>query len=82
MTAEFNKPSLSIAEQIVLLEKRGLQIPDKEHATLSLERIGYYRLSAYGIPFQLPKTATGEHRFKDGIAFSDILRVYQFDKNL
>lgn len=41
----------SFEEQLHLLEERGLKVQDKKRALAYLERIGYYRLSAYWYPF-------------------------------
>jgi abortive infection bacteriophage resistance protein len=48
----YNKAPLSYQDQIALLENRGLQIPDKNKALAYLQEIGYYRLSAYFLPYQ------------------------------
>ena len=49
----YNKRPLSIQEQLELLQQRGLNIQDRELAAHFLEHIGYYRLSAYWLPFEL-----------------------------
>lgn len=41
------KPWRDFADQVVLLESRGMQIDDSERAEKYLRRIGYYRLSGY-----------------------------------
>lgn len=43
----YKKPYLTVAEQIALLQSRGMEITDVVAATACLGRIGYYRLSAY-----------------------------------
>ena len=43
----YDKPWLSITDQISLLEKKGMVINDHDTAKSSLSMIGYYRLSAY-----------------------------------
>jgi abortive infection bacteriophage resistance protein len=54
---KFNKPPLPITDLIAKLEGRGLLIADKSSAEHYLKFIGYYRLSAYCLPFQVPKRA-------------------------
>ena len=53
------KPALTIDQQIDLLEKRGLLIPDHERAHRHLSNISYYRLSAYMLPRTLNSEKTG-----------------------
>lgn len=52
---KFNKPPLTIDEQITLLESRNLLIEDKAKARIALENISYYRLSSYLYPFRINK---------------------------
>ena len=53
MAATFNKPFLSLPQQIALLKQRGLQIADESAAQECLHRNGYYRMSAYWYPFRV-----------------------------
>jgi abortive infection bacteriophage resistance protein len=48
----YTKPYKSVADQIALLESRGMGITDKAAASACLQRIGYYRLSGYWFPFR------------------------------
>jgi abortive infection bacteriophage resistance protein len=48
----YSKPFLSVADQVKLLQSRGLAISNLEAAHACLERIGYYRLSGYWYPFR------------------------------
>lgn len=76
----YSKPSRSSAELVLQLNARGLDIQDGARAVHYIDHIGYYRLSAYMFPFlKEPKT---EHRFKPGISFERVLRLYRFDKKL
>ncbi|MDO4997341.1 MAG: Abi family protein [Neisseria sp.] len=77
--AEFLKPAKSNVDLLTEWENRGLQIPDLVRAERYLDFIGYYRLSAYTIPFQ---TTTNSHQFKAGITFDDVLDLYVFDREL
>jgi len=44
------KPPLAVKDQINLLKKRGLQVPDEARAFRYLQNISYYRLSGYMYP--------------------------------
>ncbi len=79
---KFTKPSVSIADQITLLEARGMAVTDPAHAAHCLQHISYYRLRAYWLPFEEPAPADGEHKFKDGTSFDDVLALYAFDRRL
>lgn len=61
----YNKPSLSLADQIAKLEANGMVIDDHTIAEHCLQHISYYRLSAYWLPFEHPKAQTGP-RFRPG----------------
>ena len=74
----FNKPALTITQQVELLRSRGLIIPDTSKAEHYLRHISYYRLSAYALPFQVD----ANHTFGIGITFDQILNLYIFDRSL
>lgn len=74
---EYTKSSLTYHQQVDLLQSRGLVIDDKDYAIRLLKRIGYYRLSAYGLPFQSQKD-----RYDDATKIEDIERLYNFDREL
>ena len=74
---KYTKFPLTIDEQVELFISRGLSVPDRDLAVSILKQISYYRLSAYGIPFQIEKD-----RFQDGATFDDVLRLYRFDHAL
>ena len=73
----FDKQAQTPEEHIDLLQSRGLVIPSKEKATKYLNSIGYYRLSAYFLPYFSEKD-----KFIVGINFDDILNLYIFDRKL
>lgn len=76
----FEKQFVPSADLVGLLEKRGLQIGDKNKAIQYFDNIGYYRLSAYMYPLlRKPKTA---HSYKDGATFEQVMMLYRFDKKL
>ena len=77
---EFTKPARNNNTLINEWERRGLSIPNRIRAERYLDFIGYYRLSAYTIPFQ--QTHTKSHQFKTNTSFDDILNLYVFDREL
>lgn len=74
---KFTKPPKTYAEQIALMESRGLSVPDHDSAANYLRHISYYRLSAYAIPFQRVKDV-----FDQAASFDDLLSLYVFDREL
>jgi abortive infection bacteriophage resistance protein len=86
----YDKPFLTIAQQIEQLTARGIVIDDVDKATQYLERIGYYRLSAYWHIFRKHTVTMSDGRlinnlendFKDHTAFKQIVDLYVFDKRL
>lgn len=64
-------------EQIEKLRSRGCIINDDVACEAILKNIGYYRLSAYFLPF---KTSDGKYR--GGISFARIYYIYEFDRKL
>ncbi|GAC1433201.1 MAG: Abi family protein [Burkholderiaceae bacterium] len=88
----YNRPWKSFDEQFELLTSRGMHVPDKASALAWLQRVGYYRLSAYWYPFRVFRmeqdAATGEivvERTDDFVAdtvFSDAVGLYLFDRRL
>lgn len=74
---KFDKPALTIEEQIDLLLARGLVISDRDQASHYLTHLNYYRLGAYWLPFELNHTS---HQFKPDIHFDAILNLYLFDR--
>ncbi len=79
MAMKYQKPPLSIDEQLDLLASRGMEIPDRARATRYFTHINYYRLRAYWLPFEAP-CGNGDHRFRQGTRFDDALRHYLFDR--
>lgn len=67
------KSPATFEEQIQILKKRGLVIEDEEVAFRTLQRINYYRLSAYGLSLK------NNDRFYTGVTFSQIHALYEFD---
>lgn len=80
----YEKPSLSIVEQASLILERGLVCADHARLEKYLSTIGYYRLSAYWLPFEHPSETsnTRSHRFRAGTTFDEVLALYVFDRKL
>ena len=76
---QFTKPVISIADQILQLQSRGLIVEDFARAERYLMSVGYYRLSAYCFPFEVDKQ---QHLFAEGTTFNDVLSIYIFDRKL
>jgi len=80
----YDKPALTVAAQAERLAQRGLQFDDDARVRHYLTHIGYYRLSAYWLPFELPSTdgQSRNHRFRPGTTFDQVLSLYTFDRQL
>ncbi|WP_316746879.1 Abi family protein [Pedobacter gandavensis] len=74
----YKKHALTIDEQIHQLNKRGLITG--EDANHFLSHISYYRLAGYWWPMQ--KEPKEDHSFKENSKFSDVIALYNFDREL
>lgn len=72
------KKAKTFDEQIDILEKRKLEIKDREEIKRILSRVNYYRLSGYFKYFYVE----GKEEFKERITFEDIYKLYKFDESL
>lgn len=81
MKAPYQKPALSIADQIDHLIANGMTVPSRALAEHCLQHISYYRLSAYWLLFEHPKGLPGP-RFKAGTTFEEVIELYDFDRRL
>jgi abortive infection bacteriophage resistance protein len=72
----------SYADQLSLLEQRGLYIGDRSKAIDYLDRIGYYRLSGYWYPFRQVESSTQKKldQFIQDCSFEQAVKLYIFDK--
>ena len=80
----YNKPALSISDQAERLKQRGLQFEDSARVQHYLTYIGYYRISAYWLPFEQPaaKGQPRNHQFQPDTTFEQVLSLYVFDRQL
>ena len=76
---QYRKPAISIADQIQLLESRGMMVDDKPFAEHFLSYVSYYRLAGYWWPLQSDKV---NHTFKPGSHFQTVVDLYNFDREL
>src|SRR5699024_6912760 len=60
-------------------KQRNLIIDDYDEAISFLERVNYYRFSAYGLTL---KQKGQKDIFKSGVTFKQMKEIYQFDKRL
>ncbi len=81
MLRPYSKPSLNIQQQIAHLRANGMIIANQGLAEHWLRHVSYYRLSAYWLYFERPKTAVGP-RFETGTRFEDVVALYDFDRLL
>jgi len=77
---DFEKPPITVSEQLELLKQRGLTILDKERASRFLEVVTLFRLSPYMRPFQ--NSSDINHSFVPGTTLRQIVTVYNFDREL
>jgi abortive infection bacteriophage resistance protein len=88
--SRYEKPFLSIDDQLRLIRSRGMEISDSEEATACLKNIGYYRLSGYWYPFRKShktfesgrNAVAAEDEFVPGTNFKQVMSLYKFDKRL
>lgn len=73
---KYPKLALTFADQLAQLEARGLVIDDKPRALRWLQRVSYFRLSAYFLPFAKNDV------FESGTQFDQISDLYIFDRKL
>ena len=79
----YSKPATTIDEQIQMLHDRGMQ-GEQSLMRRWLETVGYYRLSAYWLPFEMPAPAprTRSKAFRPSTQFEVVVDIYMFDRKL
>lgn len=75
----YTKQPTTFADQVNLLEQRGLLIPDRQKAEFYLSQLNYYRFAAYCLPFEQDHAS---HKFQAGTQFDEVLNLYIFDREL
>lgn len=76
---KYPKPALAVADQIALLEGRGMVVGDRARAAFYLGEINYYRLRGYWLRREADRTT---HQFAPGTTFEGVLADYVFDREL
>ncbi len=76
-----DKPATTFDEQIARLRERGMVIADEDDVRHYLAHLNYYRLRGYWMHLELP-VAAGEHRFRPGTTFEQVIALYDFDRHL
>lgn len=78
----YQKPYLSVPDQLAQLQKRGIIVTDESQALGYLKQINYYRLSAYWYPFRTTNQSLVQDHFKPDTHFQTVIDLYLFDKKL
>ncbi|MDN5571067.1 MAG: Abi family protein [Propionibacteriaceae bacterium] len=88
---EYNKPWLSVDEQVERLVQHGLDVGDKVRAGALLRAIGYYRLTGYLYPFRESEEYLDEegrtririkNHFRAGTRLAHAEEIIDFDRRL
>lgn len=79
---KFEKPALSVEQQLDQLVRRGMFVTDRAAAMQLLAHVSYYRLRAYWLPDEVPASRPGDHAFKPDTQFETIVDLYSFDRKL
>lgn len=74
---EYSKAPLTYAQQVDLLQTRGLTVVSTDDAIRFLQQVNYYRFSAYCIPFQNSRDC-----FTPSATFEKIVELYRLDEEL
>jgi abortive infection bacteriophage resistance protein len=82
MLRPFQKPALTVDDQLAKMIVRGLVVNDADTAKHYLHQIGYYRLCGYTSPFQKGGDGADRHDFRHPVNFNTILDRYVFDRKL
>ncbi|MDO4929706.1 MAG: Abi family protein [Bacteroidales bacterium] len=74
----YERPQISVTQQIELLKSEGLSFADEKRALHLLQNISLFRLKSYLKPLR----RKGEKTFKTGATFEDAYTLYKFDSAL
>lgn len=74
----YNRPQISVPDQINHLKTDGLVFLDEARARHILENISLFRMKSYLIPFR----QTNSNKFKKNASFEDAYALYKFDAAL
>jgi len=78
------KPFRSYADQVSILESRGMHVEDRDRAERQLRTLNYYRLSGYWHSMRKidPTTKRSLDSFRPGATFDLVVKLYEFDEQL
>jgi abortive infection bacteriophage resistance protein len=76
----YRREAMSSAEVIEQLKQRGMSIPRLAEAEAVLERLNYYRLSAYWHQYLVLEEVDAS--FRPGTSFDDVIDHYDYDERL
>lgn len=76
---KYNKPALTVDQQIHQLAARGMAFGDPKRAAHYLAELNYYRLSGYWLRHEADHAT---HRFLPDTSFEAVLDDYVFDRGL
>lgn len=81
---QYDKAPLSVSDQAQRLLERGLICDNPDRLQHYLSHIGYYRLSAYWLPFEHPPVENQgrNHKFLPETTLDAVLNLYIFDRKL
>lgn len=71
------KNPITFKDQVEKLKSKGFIVTDDTECEEFLQRVNYYRFSAYFLPYKNP-----DGTYKSEIKVSDIMKVYDFDVRL
>lgn len=80
--AIYSKFPATIDEQLSILAARGMIIDDLPSAKLFLSENYFHRFLSYSVPFFRSVSANLSKFYRDGVKFSDVINIYEFDSKL
>ena len=72
----------SIPEQLDLLRRGGIAIPDAGEAARFLSHVSFHRLRGYWEPFEAQPVSGGAYQFRDRTSLANVMELYSFDQQL
>ena len=78
MKERYDKRPITVAQQIDLLESKGMDFFDRPFAFRMLAIIGYYRFCGYAYPF---RNETDNSGFIEDTSFEKVYSIYEFDRS-
>ena len=81
---KYTKPATDPIKQIGTMKDRGFIVANVDTLQKTIQSIGYYRLSAYTLPFESGFNVDGtrNHQLKRPTPIEEIIALYEFDRKL